>query len=75
MVELVTKVQGLLFPPDGKDKIASEDSDLFAAIMAEFNKFEIEVCLLHWLCTKQACFILLPYFSRVETRLRPIGHF
>ena len=44
VVELVTPVQSLLFPPDGKDKIASEDTDLFAMVMAQFNKFEIEVC-------------------------------
>jgi len=42
VVELVTPVQSLLFPPDGKDKIASEDTDLFAMVMAQFNKFEIE---------------------------------
>ena len=44
VVELVTALQSLLFPPDGKNKIASEDTDLFALVMAEFNKFEIEVC-------------------------------
>ena len=43
-MELVTALQSLLFPPDGKNKIASEDTDLFALVMAEFNKFEIEVC-------------------------------
>jgi len=44
VVELASTVQGVLFPPDGKDRIASEDSNLFAMVMAEFNTFEIEVC-------------------------------
>ena len=40
---MLTAVQGVLFPSDGKGRIASEDSNLFATVMAEFNKFEIEV--------------------------------
>ena len=43
VADLVTAVQGLLFPPDGEDRIASEYSDLFVMVMAEFNKFEIQV--------------------------------
>ena len=34
-------VQDLLFPPDGKEKIASEDFHLFVAVMDEFDKFEV----------------------------------
>ena len=34
-------VQDLLFPPDGKYRIASEDSCLFVAVMDEFIDFEI----------------------------------
>lgn len=44
VVELVTALQSLLFPPDGEVRIASKDTDLFALVMAEFNKFETEVC-------------------------------
>ena len=43
VVELAAAVQSLLFPPDGKDRIACQDSDLFVMVMAEFNKFEIQV--------------------------------
>jgi len=42
VVELVTALQSLLFPPDGEVRIASKDTDLFALVMAEFNKFETE---------------------------------
>ena len=59
MADLVTAVQGLLFPPDGEDRIASEDSDLFVMVMAEFNKFEIQVC--HIRCVLTACCHSIPY--------------
>jgi len=44
VVDLVTPVQGLLFPSDKEARIASEDPDLFQKVMAEFNNFENEVC-------------------------------
>ena len=43
MLDLDIAVQGLLFPTDGEDRIASEDSDLFEMVMTGFNKFEIQV--------------------------------
>ena len=44
VVDLVTPVQGLLFPSDKEARIASEDPDLFQKVMAEFSNFENEVC-------------------------------
>lgn len=41
VVDLVTPVQGLLFPSDKEARIASEDPDLFQKVMAEFNNFEV----------------------------------
>ena len=43
-VELVTAVQGLLFPPEEEGRIASEDTYLFALVMAEFDRVETKVC-------------------------------
>ena len=43
-VVLFTAIESLLFTPDGNNKFASDDNFLFAMVMAEFNKFEIEVC-------------------------------
>ena len=44
VVDLVTPVQSLLFPPNKKPNIASEDKELFMQVMAEFTNFEREVC-------------------------------
>lgn len=44
VVDLVSPIQSLLFPPDKKPNIASEDKELFMQIMAEFAKIEREVC-------------------------------
>jgi len=46
VMDLATAVQDLLFPPDGEDRIASDESDLFVMVMAGFNNFENEVCLM-----------------------------
>lgn len=44
VVELATKVQILLFPSNHEVRIASASTELFVDVMAEFSKFENEVC-------------------------------
>ena len=50
VVDLVTTVQGLLFPSDKEARIASEDPDLFQKVMAEFSNFENEVSHMFEVC-------------------------
>ena len=73
VVELVAAVQGLLFPPDGEERIASEDSDLFVMVMDEFDRVETGVCYIGCILITN----MLPcctFLSRVEIRLRPARH-
>ena len=44
VVDLVTPIESLLFPPDKEPNIASEDKELFMQVMAEFTNIEREVC-------------------------------
>jgi len=44
VVDLVTPIEILLFPPDKEPNIASEDKELFMQVMAEFTNIEREVC-------------------------------
>ena len=46
VVQLAATVQNLLFPSDHEVKIASASNELFVDVMAEFTKFENEVCCL-----------------------------
>ena len=44
MVDLATRMQKLLFPHKNEARVASENDELFVNVMAEFSKFENEVC-------------------------------
>ena len=72
VVELATKVQNLLFPSNHEVRIASASTELFVDVMAEFSKFENEVCCYIWNLDLMFGVQCSSTSSRVEIKLKPV---
>ena len=77
MVDLATRMQKLLFPHKKEARVASENDELFVNVMAEFSKFENEVCKcsnsFQNKCLSKSMLMLAS--SRVEIELKLTKHF